>query len=235
MRSPNIVILTGSSVSAESGLTTFRDSGGLWENYDIHVVASIDGWHQDPALVLDFYNKRRAQAKQAEPNAGHRAIADIQKAFNAKLITQNVDDLHERGGSDQVLHLHGELSKVRSTVNPEYIVDIGSDSIHLGDICPLGGQLRPDIVWFGEMVPNIEVAAAWCAEADILIVAGTSLLVYPASGLIHEIPEHAEIYIVDPSVPIVNGPNTIHAIAEKGTTGLVKLHQQLLERFPDPS
>lgn len=231
MRYPNIVILTGSGVSAESGLLTFRDSGGLWENYDINVVASIDGWNENPELVIDFYNKRRAQAKQAQPNAGHVAIAAIQKQFNAKLITQNVDDLHERGGAEQVLHLHGELSKVKSTINPSYSIDIGSDPIQMGDTCPAGGQLRPDIVWFGELVPLIEVATVWCSDADILIVAGTSLAVYPASGLIHAIPDHAEIYFVDPAIPQVMVPNTIHVIPEKGTTGLVKLHQQLLQRF----
>jgi NAD-dependent deacetylase len=230
---PNVVILTGAGVSAESGLLTFRDSGGLWENYDVMEVASIDGWYRNPSLVIEFYNQRRKQASQVQPNDGHYAISEIQLHFGAKLITQNVDDLHERAGSHHVLHLHGELRKVRSETHPDYVVDIADKSIKLGDICPNGGQLRPHIVWFGEMVPLIEVAADWCSMADILIIAGTSLEVYPAAGLINEVPNHAEVFVVDPVRPKTQFSNKVHFIEEASSTALPKLLQQLKETFPN--
>jgi NAD-dependent deacetylase len=230
---PNVVILTGAGISAESGLLTFRDSGGLWENYDVMDVASIDGWYRNPTLILEFYNKRRLQAYHALPNAGHSAIADIQQYFGAKLITQNVDDLHERSGSTQVLHLHGELGKVRSETHPDYILDMGDAPIQLGELCPNGGQLRPHIVWFGEMVPLIEVAAEWCSTADILIVVGTTLEVYPAAGLIMDMPDHAKIYIVDPVKPLIHSHHKVHHFAENGTTGLPTLFKLLKETYPN--
>lgn len=230
---PSVVILTGAGVSAESGLLTFRDSGGLWENHDVMDVASIDGWYRNPNLVLEFYNGRRKQAHTAQPNHGHIAIRDIQNHFDAKLVTQNVDDLHERAGSSNVLHLHGELRKVRSESNPDYVVDIGDAPIHIGDLCPEGGQLRPHIVWFGEMVPLIEVAAEWCSNADILIVAGTTLEVYPAAGLVDAVPNHAQIYVVDPIRPKAHISNKVHYIEENGTTGLPKLFQLLKEMYPN--
>ncbi len=230
-KKPNVVILTGAGVSAESGLLTFRDTGGLWENYDVMEVASIDGWHRNPKLVLDFYNARRKQAFHSTPNDGHLAIRDIQRHFGAKLVTQNVDDLHERAGCTQVLHLHGELRKVRSETNPNYVVDIADAPIVIGQRCPDGGQLRPHIVWFGEMVPLIEVAAEWCESADILIVAGTSLEVYPAAGLVNAVPRHAEIYLVDPVRPRAHIPNTVNYIEENGSTGLPKLFQHLKETY----
>jgi len=233
VRKPNVVILTGAGVSAESGLLTFRDSGGLWENYDVMDVASIDGWYRNPSLVIDFYNQRRKQASQVQPNAGHFAISEMQRHFGAKLITQNVDDLHERAGSSNVLHLHGELRKVRSETHPDYVVDIDGESIQLGDKCPNGGQLRPHIVWFGEMVPMIEVAAKWCSTADVLIIAGTSLEVYPAAGLISEIPNHAEVFVVDPVRPRTQISNMVHFIEEAGSTALPKLFQHLKETFPN--
>jgi NAD-dependent deacetylase len=228
---PNVVILTGAGVSAESGLLTFRDSGGLWENYDVMEVASINGWYRDPKLVLDFYNDRRKQAYQSLPNDAHYAIRDIQNHFGAKLITQNVDDLHERAGCSQVLHLHGELRKVRSEINPNFVVDIADAPVHLGDQCPDGGQLRPHIVWFGEMVPLIEVASTWCETADVLIVAGTSLEVYPAAGLVSAVPEHTEVYLVDPVRPKAQLSNTVNYIEEKGSIGLPKLFQHLKEKY----
>lgn len=230
---PSVVILTGAGVSAESGLATFRDSGGLWEQHDVMEVASIDGWYANPALVIDFYNYRRSQAFKAKPNDGHRAIAQIQEQFGAKVITQNVDDLHERAGASEVLHLHGELRKVRSETNPDYVLDIGDAPIHIGDLCPEGGQLRPHIVWFGEMVPLIEVAAEWCSNADILIVAGTTLEVYPAAGLVDAVPNHAQIFVVDPIRPKAHISNKVHYIEENGTSGLPKLFQLLKEMYPN--
>lgn len=226
-----MVILTGAGISAESGLLTFRDTGGLWENYDVMDVASIEGWYRNPARILDFYNKRRIQSYNSLPNEGHRAIAGIQHYFGAKLVTQNVDDLHERSGSPQVLHLHGELRKVRSETHLDYVLDIGDAPIQIGDLCPNGGQLRPHIVWFGEMVPLIDIAAEWCSTADILIVGGTTLEVYPAAGLITCIPNHAEIYIVDPIRPQIQTHQNVHHIAENGTTGLPKLLKLLKETY----
>lgn len=228
---PNIVIFTGSGVSAESGLLTFRDAGGLWENYDIMEVASIDGWHRKPSVVLDFYNKRRTQAHQASPNEGHFSIARIQSYFSASIITQNVDGLHEKAGATDVLHLHGELSKVRSTIDEDYIIDIGDKMIQIGDTCPKGGQLRPHIVWFGEQVPAIYVAEDICSKADIFIIVGTSLEVYPAAGLIYSLPKHTEIFVVDPNTPEFNSSNPISIIREKASTGLLKVEQTLKKRF----
>ncbi len=230
---PNVVILTGAGVSAESGLLTFRDSGGLWENYDVMEVASIDGWYRNPSLVIEFYNQRHKQASHVQPNAGHYAISEMQLYFGAKLVTQNVDDLHERAGSKHVLHLHGELRKVRSETHPDYVVDIADISIQIGDKCPNGGQLRPHIVWFGEMVPLIEVAADWCSMADILIIAGTSLEVYPAAGLINAVPNHAEVFVVDPVRPKTQFSNKVHFIEEASSTALPTLLQHLKETFPN--
>ena len=228
---PNMVILTGAGVSAESGLTTFRDLGGLWESHRVEDVASIEGWHRNPEVVLEFYNHRRKQAFDASPNEGHVAVKEMQDRFNAKLITQNVDHLHERAGSKQVLHLHGELSKARSELDPEYIIDIGDAPIKLGDFCPKGGQMRPHIVWFGEDVPLIELARTWCSQADVVIVAGTSLMVYPAAGLLMDTPSHAEIYIVDPVKPPVYSRHNVYHIEDRGSIGLPKLVQTLKKRY----
>jgi NAD-dependent deacetylase len=195
-------------------------------------VASIDGWYRNPQLVLDFYNARRKQAIHSQPNEGHIAIRDIQNHFGAKLVTQNVDDLHERAGCEQVLHLHGELSKVRSEANDEYVIDIADASINIGDRCPEGGQLRPHIVWFGEMVPMIEVAAEWCKKADIMVVAGTSLEIYPAAGLLNVLPSQAEVYVVDPVKPKTHISNPVTFFEEAGTTGLPKLFKLLKEKYP---
>lgn len=228
---PNVVVFTGSGVSAESGLLTFRDSGGLWEQYDIMEVASIDAWKRNPALVLDFYNKRRAQAYQAHPNEGHQAITRIQSFFGASVITQNVDSLHEKAGTRDVLHLHGELCKVRSTLGDDFILDIGSDPIQLGDLCPKGAQLRPHIVWFGEQVPKIQEAEAICSKADVFVIVGTSLEVYPAAGLIHTLPKHAEIFLVDPNTPTINTSQSLFIIQEKASIGLPQLEITLKERY----
>lgn len=228
---PNVVVFTGSGVSAESGLLTFRDSGGLWEQYDIMEVASIDAWKRNPALVLDFYNKRRAQAYQAHPNEGHQAITRLQSYFGASIITQNVDSLHEKAGSRDILHLHGELSKIRSTIDDDFILDIGADPIQLGDVCPKGAQLRPHIVWFGEQVPKIQEAEDICSKADIFVIVGTSLEVYPAAGLIHTLPKHTEIYLVDPNTPAIYTSQTLFLIQEKASIGLPQLEITLKERY----
>ena len=186
-----LVVLTGAGVSAESGISTFRDSDGLWENYKVEDVASIDGWYRDPKLVLDFYNERRAQLSQVRPNDAHRAIASLENEYNVTVVTQNVDNLHERAGSTKIIHLHGELTKVRPEnccnemdgFSEAAVFDIGSDSITLGDLAPNGAQLRPHIVWFGEAVPKIEAAIDAVEAADIILIVGTSLQVYPAAGL----------------------------------------------------
>ena len=180
-----LCVLTGAGMSAESGIKTFRDSGGLWEEYDVMTVASIEGWHRNPQLMLKFYNERRKQLETALPNAGHTGLAELEKHFKVYIITQNVDDLHERAGSTRVLHLHGELKKVRSSTHPELIYDIGYKEINWGDKCEKGSQLRPYIVWFGEAVPAFEEAMEIVSDTDIFAVIGTSLNVYPAAGLVN--------------------------------------------------
>jgi len=193
----HIVVLTGAGVSAESGLRTFRDADGLWEGHEVTKVATPEGWAADPTLVLKFYNDRRRQLLEAKPNAAHLALADLQKDFKVTIITQNVDDLHERAGSEQVIHLHGELLKIRSTTHSHLIYPCRHD-VKLGDLCDQGSQLRPHIVWFGEAVPMIEVAAHTTAQADFLMIVGTSLQVYPAAGLMAYAPTGTPTFYVDP-------------------------------------
>lgn len=188
-------------MSVDSGLQTFRDADGLWEGYEVEKVATVRGWQQNPELVLDFYNQRRKQAHEASPHAGHKALVRLESQYDVTIITQNVDSLHERAGSSNVVHLHGELSKIRSTSDSSVIKDIGGDSITLGDKAEDGGQWRPHVVWFGEMVPNMEVAASLVPQADILIVVGTSLVVYPAAGLIDYADYSIPKYIIDPNQP----------------------------------
>ncbi|NBA84470.1 NAD-dependent deacylase [Emticicia sp. CRIBPO] len=227
-----IVVLTGAGISAESGLRTFRDSGGLWENYAIEDVATPEGWAKNPELVLEFYNQRRKSAMEALPNAGHLALVELEQYFDVTIITQNVDGLHEKAGSLEVIHLHGELSKVRSVKNPLLISDIGGDSIHLGDLAEDGGQLRPHIVWFGEMVPLIETAAAICSEADIFIVVGTSMQVYPAAGLIQYVPMDAPKFIVDPVIPDMSFKyKKMTYITDTATAGLPPLARRLISEY----
>jgi NAD-dependent deacetylase len=226
----NIVILTGAGISAESGISTFRDADGLWEGHDVMAVASYDGWKKDPSLVLDFYNQRRSQLKTVEPNEAHFAIKSLEEKFNVTVITQNVDDLHERAGSSKIVHLHGELTKVRSTYSPELIYD-WVDDLNMGDICEHGHQLRPHIVWFGEMVPMLETAIQHCEVGDIFIIIGTSMQVYPAAGLISYAPKGRPIYYVDPkphiSYELSKLPN-LNVIAQKATVGVVQLVKELL-------
>lgn len=225
---PLLVVLTGAGISAESGLKTFREMGGLWESYDVMQVASIEGWYKDPGLVLDFYNQRRQQAALAQPNAGHLALAQLEQAYNVVIITQNVDNLHERAGSTRTIHLHGQLSKVRSTANPSIVFDIGADAIHLGDLCPVGSQLRPHIVWFGEEVPLYPLAAQLAAQAQLFLVVGTALAVYPAAGLVDEVPTAVPKIIIDPNIPPVSGIRNLEKIAETATKGLPLLTQRLM-------
>lgn len=227
-----LVVLTGAGISAESGLKTFRDSGGLWDNHRIEDVATPEGWAKNPGLVLHFYNDRRAKACDALPNAGHLALVELEKHFEVHIITQNVDSLHEKAGSTNVLHLHGELSKVRSMKDEHLIKDIGSKPVYLGDLAEDGYQLRPHIVWFGEQVPMIEYAAAITADADIFVVVGTSLQVYPAAGLIYSVKKSAPKFIVDPHTPEEAGNHkNLTYIVETATVGVPQLAEILVRDF----
>ncbi|MDZ4846922.1 MAG: NAD-dependent deacylase [Chitinophagales bacterium] len=219
-----IVVLTGAGISAESGIQTFRGAGGLWEGHDIYEVASPQGYAKNPKLVLDFYNARRKNLLSVKPNAGHFALADLEKHFDVHIITQNVDDLHERAGSTKVLHLHGELFKAQSTKLPELVYEWEKD-LNLGDKCELGSQLRPFIVWFGEQVPKMDEAIAIAAKADIFLVVGTSLVVYPAAGLLNYVKYEVPKYIIDPEIPeVYNVPNVefMQATATQGVPTLAK-------------
>ena len=211
-------------MSAESGISTFRDSGGLWEKYRIEDVATPEAWIKNPGLVLDFYNQRRAQLFKVKPNEGHYALADLEKNYDAEIITQNVDNLHERAGSSKILHLHGELMKVRSTGVGAEVFDIEENNIEtkMGDLCPNGFQLRPHIVWFGEAVPEIENAIKIVQKADILVIIGTSMQVYPAAGLIHYAKNGIPIYVIDPN-EISNLSSNIVLIKKTATAGLKEL------------
>jgi len=203
-----LVVLTGAGMSAESGLATFRDAGGLWEGHRVEDVATPEAWQRNPELVLEFYNQRRKQALEVKPNRGHEILAELQQKFEVTIITQNVDNLHERAGSKNVIHLHGSLFESRSTVNPKLIYRIDGWQLNLGDKCERGSQLRPNIVWFGEMVPMIEVAANISADADLFLVVGTSLAVYPAASLIDYVPDQIKKYVVDPKrPPVLHVPN----------------------------
>jgi len=224
-----LVVLTGSGISQESGIKTFRDSGGLWENYDVMEVASPQGWMKNMDLVLRFYNERRAQLGKAQPNEGHRGLVDLESGFDVKIITQNVDDLHERAGSSFVLHLHGILTRARSTDDPSLTYPVGYGTINRGDTCEKGSQLRPDIVWFGEPVPAIEEAAALVSTADVFVVIGTSLVVYPAAGLIDYVRRDAKVYLIDPNDVEIPVYRHIHFIREKAGAGVTRLKSILLE------
>lgn len=223
----NLVFLTGAGMSAESGISTFRDSGGMWEQYDVQDVASIEGYLRNPKLVLDFYNARRNELKNTKPNAGHIGVAALEKDFNVTVVTQNVDNLHERAGSSHVIHLHGELMKAcstRSPNDPRYIRTLKEgEEIHLGDKAGDGSQLRPFIVWFGESVPEIETAINYVQKADILVIIGTSLNVYPAAGLLYYAPDEAEIYLIDPKPVDAHTMRDIHVIQSGASAGVAKL------------
>ncbi len=224
-----LIVLSGAGMSAESGINTFRDSGGVWEEHDVMTVASPQGWADNPQLVLDFYNQRRRQLFEVAPNAAHRAVADLQNHYQVTVITQNVDDLHERGGSDKVIHLHGRLKSVRSERNPE-MTYYWEDDVHLGDTADDGAQLRPDIVWFGEDVPLMPVAIAHVAEADVVLVIGTSLQVYPAAGLMNYAAAYAEVYYIDPKANSQMVPANVICVAETACQAMQTLLPQLIER-----
>jgi len=215
-----LVVLTGSGISSESGLKTFRDSGGLWEEHDVMEVASYNGWLRNRGLVLEFYNERRAQLKDARPNNAHKGLVRLEKYFDVRIITQNVDNLHEKAGSKNVLHLHGLLTSARCTEEPHLKYDIGYKAILAGDKCENGHQLRPDIVWFGEMVPAIEDATEIVGTADIFVVIGSSLVVYPAAGLVHYVPENCPVFVIDPIVPDIPGFRNVEFIKKKAGEGI---------------
>lgn len=223
-----LVVLTGAGISAESGLKTFRDSDGLWEGYNIEDVATPDAFARNPELVLEFYNYRRKNVAEAEPNAAHKIMASLEEHFDVHIITQNIDDLHERAGSTKILHLHGEIFKMRSARNESLIYDIRGD-IKLGDKADDGAQLRPHIVWFGEAVPMIERAAEITSTADIFAVVGTSLVVYPAAGLVNCTPRGIPCYVVDKKLPFTAGMKNVTAIEKPATTGMAELRDLLLQ------
>lgn len=222
----HIVVLTGAGISAESGLKTFRDADGLWMGYDIYEVASPRGWKKDPALVLDFYNMRRRDVMNAKPNEAHKGLAELEKDFDVTIITQNIDDLHERGGSSNVLHLHGEIFKMRSEKNEQRVFEI-KDDIHLGQLADDGGQLRPHIVWFEEPVPMIMKAIQVAQTADIFVVVGTSLQVYPAAGLIDYVSPFVPKYVIDKMIPYTNPGHNFYLIEKPATEGVNDLKKLL--------
>ena len=226
-----IVVLTGAGISAESGIKTFRDADGLWEGHDVMEVASPEGWHKDKNLVLDFYNKRRAQLKTVKPNKAHTGLVELEEKYEVIIITQNVDNLHERAGSTKVIHLHGELTKSRSTLDESLVYDCQGE-INLGDKCEKGSQLRPHIVWFGEAVPLLETAAREVMQAEIVIIIGTSMQVYPAAGLVGYAMPGAKIFYIDPKPSIsyeLSVSKNLKVIAKKATVGVGALVKELME------
>ncbi len=226
MAKKRLVVLTGAGISAESGLQTFRDKDGLWEGFDLNEVATATAWRKNPALVLEFYNMRRHSALQAQPNKAHIALAEMENYFDVQIITQNIDDLHERGGSTNVLHLHGEITKMRSEKNDTLLYSYCRD-INLGDTAEDGAQLRPHIVWFEEPVPLIEEAAEIVKRCDAFVVIGTSLAVYPAAGLVHSAPASAPKFIIDKKVPFVSGIGNLSIIEKPATEGVEDLRKEL--------
>jgi len=225
-----LVVLSGAGMSAESGIRTFRDSNGLWEEYDVMEVASIDGWRKNPELILRFYNERRKQMYACQPNKGHLLLAELEKIFDVGIITQNIDNLHEKAGSTNVLHLHGELSKARSSSDPSLVYEIGNKDIHPGDKCDRGSQLRPFIVWFGEEVPAMADAVPIVESADILCIIGTSLNVYPAAGLLHYAPYGCPVYLIDPNPPS-DLPRRVKVIAKGAGEGVEELSRILISEL----
>lgn len=224
----NLVVLTGAGISAESGLKTFRDSDGLWEGYDVNEVATPRGWRKNPALVLEFYNMRRRNVRDAAPNTAHTGLAGLEKYFDIHIITQNIDDLHERAGSARVLHLHGEIFKMRSELDESLVLPI-RDDIQIGDRAADGGQLRPHIVWFEEPVPLITDASRLVQRADFFAIIGTSLAVYPAAGLIDFAPDHIPKFILDKNVPDTRGIQHLHSIQRPATEGMPELIERLMK------
>jgi NAD-dependent deacetylase len=223
-----LIVFTGAGISAESGIKTFRDSGGLWEEHRIEEVATPEAWSKNPRLVLDFYNMRRKQVMEAKPNAAHLHLVELEKKYDVHIITQNIDDLHERAGSTKVLHLHGEIMKVRSSKNPSLIYDLKNWELRMGDKCEEGSQLRPHIVWFGEMVPNMALAAQIASQADIFVVVGTSLNVFPAAELVEATPQNCRRFFIDPNPNISVNRLNFSIIKNKATEGVHTLLNELL-------
>lgn len=223
-----LVILSGAGMSAESGIKTFRDDDGLWRSHRFEDLATPEAWHRNPELVMEFYNERRKQLFEVEPNAGHHALVKLEEKFDVQIVTQNVDDLHERAGSSKVLHLHGELKKARSTTNSSLVYELKHWELKMGDTCEEGSQLRPHIVWFGEAVPNISTAIQYAKKADIFLVVGTSLQVYPAAGLLDYVSSQNPVYLVDPKASAPSYMTNLNIIRETAANGLPALVEQLL-------
>ncbi len=223
---PKLVVLTGAGISAESGLKTFRDSDGLWEGYKVTDVATPGAWKKDPEMVLRFYNERRKKVREAKPNAAHMGLARLEEKFSVTIVTQNIDDLHERAGSRHIIHLHGEIFKMRSSENADLVYDITED-IRMGDTAEDGAQLRPHIVWFEEPVPKMEEALPIVHAADIFVVVGTSLVVYPAAGLVHYVHAHTPIYVIDKKLPGLPFISNLIAIEKPATEGVAELLKHL--------
>lgn len=228
MAKKKLVVLSGAGISAESGLKTFRDSDGLWEGHDVNEVATPEAWYKNPQLVLDFYNMRRRNVLDAQPNMAHKVLAELEEKYDVHIITQNIDDLHERAGSTNVLHLHGEILKMRSDLSEHQLLEV-YDDIKVGDMAPDGGQLRPAIVWFGEAVPMIEVALPIMQEADVFVLVGTSLVVYPAAGLVDYVRDSTPKYVLDKVIPSVSRFANVIPIAKPATEGVIELRKILLE------
>lgn len=231
----NLVVLSGAGMSAESGISTFRDAGGLWDQYPVEQVATPEGYARNPELVINFYNERRKQLLEVKPNEGHIGVAELEKDFNVTVVTQNVDNLHERAGSTRVVHLHGELTKVcssRDPYDPRYVKELKPKEyeVKIGDKAGDGSQLRPFIVWFGEAVPEIETAITYVEQADILVIIGTSLNVYPAAGLLHYAPRHAEVYLIDPKPVDTHSDRPVHVIQKGASEGVKELRRLLLAK-----
>lgn len=224
----HLVVLSGAGISAESGIPTFRDADGLWEGFDVMEVATPEGWRKNPALVLEFYNQRRKRALEVKPNRGHEILAELEKYFKVTILTQNVDNLHERAGSTDVIHLHGSLFESRSSIDESLVYPISGWELNIGDRCAKGSQLRPNIVWFGEMVPLMEVAAKHASRADIFVVVGTSMVVYPAAGLIDYVRFDTPKYVVDPKLPDLRHIPHLHAMEERASSGMEKVKAALL-------
>ena len=222
-----LVVFSGAGMSAESGIKTFRDMGGLWEQYDVTEVASPLAWENTPGLVMDFYNQRRKQLFECEPNEGHILISKLESVYEVSVITQNVDDLHERAGSTKILHLHGELKKVRSTVDPSLVYEMKDWELKFGDVCEKGSLLRPHIVWFGEAVPAMEDAISIIKKAEIVIIVGTSLNVYPAAGLIDFVPDSVPVFIIDPGNPTYHSKKNITHLQEISSVGLRRFFEMM--------
>lgn len=229
----HLVVLSGAGISAESGIPTFRDADGLWEGHDVMDVATPEGWKRNPSLVLDFYNQRRKKALEVKPNRGHEILAELEKYFRVTIVTQNVDNLHERAGSSKVIHLHGSLFESRSSMDESLVYPIQGWELNLGDMCQKGSQLRPNIVWFGEMVPLIEVASEIAKEADYFVVVGTSMVVYPAAGLIDYVPFDTPKFVVDPRLPDMRHIPNLQLIEEKASIGMEKVMKSLLSLSGD--